>query len=181
MQVEDEKTKTKIKIKRIVFAILIIINCIVIFNFSNKVADDSSEQSGRIVNFISQIIPSIKNMPEPNKTNFMEGTLTTIVRKTAHFSIYTLLGLLSMNFMITFKEKEFYKIDLRCLTTLTFCIFYAISDEFHQYFIPGRSCELRDVCIDTLGAILGILVTKTVTKTVAKIYRNTRKAKNITT
>ena len=48
MYVENKKTK----IKRIIFAILIIINCIVIFNFSNKVADDSSKQSGRIVNFI---------------------------------------------------------------------------------------------------------------------------------
>ena len=164
---ENKKTK----IKRIVFAILIIINCMVIFNFSNKVADDSSKQSGRIVNFISQIIPTIKNMPEPDKTNFMKETLTIIVRKTAHFSIYTLLGLLSMNFMLTFEEKELCKFDLRCLIALVFCIFYAITDELHQYFIPGRSCELRDVCIDTLGAVLGILLVKIVTK----IYRKIRK------
>lgn len=173
MHVENKKTK----IKRIVFTILIIINCIVIFNFSNKVADDSSKQSGIVVNFISQIIPSIKNMPEPDRTNFMEGALTTIVRKTAHFSIYTLLGLLSMNFMLTFKEKIFYKIDLRCLVALAFCTFYAITDEIHQYFIPGRSCELRDVCIDTLGAILGILVVKIATK----IYRKFNKDKSTTT
>ena len=173
MQVENKKTK----IKRIVFVILIIINCLVIFNFSNKIADDSSKQSGRIVKFISQIIPNIKNMSEPERTNFMEGTLKTIVRKTAHFSIYTLLGLLSMNFMITFKEKEFYKIDLRYLVALVFCVFYAITDEFHQYFVPGRSCEARDVCIDTLGAILGILVVKIATK----ICRKFKKDKNITT
>ena len=172
MHVENKKTK----IKRIVFAILIIINCIVIFNFSNKVADDSSKQSGRIVNFISQIIPIIKNMPEPDKTNFIEGTLTAIVRKTAHFSIYTLLGLLTMNFMLTFKRKNC-RVDLRCLVALAFCTFYAITDEIHQYFIPGRSCELRDVCIDILGAILGILVVKITTK----IYRKFNKDKSTTT
>lgn len=166
-----ENKKTKTKIKRIFFAVLIIINCMVIFNFSNKVADDSSKQSERIVNFISQIIPSIKNMPEPDKTNIMEGTLTTIVRKTAHFSIYTLLGLLSMNFMLTFKEKELSKFDLRCLIALAFCIFYAITDELHQYFIPGRSCELRDVCIDTLGATLGILLVKIVKKYIEKLKK----------
>ena len=171
MQKENRKTN----IKRIVWVILIIINCTIIFSFSNKVADDSSKQSGRIVNFISQIVPIIKNMPEPDKTNFIEGTLTTIVRKTAHFSIYTLLGLLSMNFMLTFKEKEFYKIDLRCLVALIFCTFYAITDEIHQYFIPGRSCELRDVCIDSLGALTGILLVIIV----VGIYKKVKSKKKI--
>ena len=171
MQKENRKTN----IKRIVLVILIIINCTIIFSFSNKVADDSSKQSGRIVNFISQIVPIIKNMPEPDKTNFIEGTLTTIVRKTAHFSIYTLLGLLSMNFMLTFKEKEFYKIDLRCLVALIFCTFYAITDEIHQYFIPGRSCELRDVCIDSLGALTGILLVIIV----VGIYKKVKSKKKI--
>ena len=34
---------------------------------------------------------------------------------------------------------------------------YAISDEVHQIFIDGRSCELRDLAIDTVGAILGAI------------------------
>lgn len=167
--------KKKINIKRIFFLILIIINCVVIFNFSNKVANDSSEQSGKIVNFISQIIPVIKNMPEPDKTNFIEETLTTIVRKTAHFSIYTLLGLLGMNFMLTFKESIFYKIDRRCLVAFGFCVFYAITDEIHQYFVPGRSCELRDVGIDSLGALTGILLTIIVIKLYRKVKMHKEK------
>jgi len=32
---------------------------------------------------------------------------------------------------------------------------YAVSDELHQWFVEGRSCELRDVGIDTMGVILG--------------------------
>ena len=36
-------------------------------------------------------------------------------------------------------------------------MFYAITDEFHQYFIPGRSAEIRDVLIDSSGALTGIL------------------------
>ena len=35
---------------------------------------------------------------------------------------------------------------------------YAISDEFHQTFIPGRSGELRDVLIDTTGVICEIAI-----------------------
>ena len=34
---------------------------------------------------------------------------------------------------------------------------YAVTDEVHQYFVPGRSCELRDVLVDTSGALTGIL------------------------
>ena len=39
-----------------------------------------------------------------------------------------------------------------------FCILYAMSDEFHQLFVPGRSGEIRDICIDSLGALLGIII-----------------------
>ena len=36
---------------------------------------------------------------------------------------------------------------------------YALSDEFHQRFVPGRSCSLRDVLIDSAGCLSGILIT----------------------
>ena len=35
-----------------------------------------------------------------------------------------------------------------------FCIFYGISDEFHQSFIPGRFSSIWDVLADGLGALL---------------------------
>ena len=35
---------------------------------------------------------------------------------------------------------------------------YALSDEVHQIYVPGRSCELRDVFIDTSGSIIGIII-----------------------
>lgn len=39
-----------------------------------------------------------------------------------------------------------------------FCILYAASDEFHQLFVPGRAGLITDVCIDSAGALLGILL-----------------------
>ena len=39
-----------------------------------------------------------------------------------------------------------------------FCFIYACTDEFHQLFVMGRSCEIRDVLIDTLGSFVGILI-----------------------
>ena len=33
-----------------------------------------------------------------------------------------------------------------------------MTDEIHQLFVPGRSGEIRDVCIDSLGVITGIII-----------------------
>ncbi len=41
--------------------------------------------------------------------------------------------------------------------TLGMCILYAISDEIHQSFVPGRSPRVTDVGIDTLGTLIGLL------------------------
>ena len=34
---------------------------------------------------------------------------------------------------------------------------YAVTDEFHQSFVPGRSCEFRDIVIDSCGVLTGVL------------------------
>lgn len=35
---------------------------------------------------------------------------------------------------------------------------YAISDEIHQFFIPGRTSRFRDTLIDLIGILIGILI-----------------------
>lgn len=35
---------------------------------------------------------------------------------------------------------------------------YAVSDEVHQFFVPGRSCEVRDMVIDSCGVAAGVLI-----------------------
>ena len=144
-------------IKKIIFIILIIINCSVIFYFSNQVADDSTQTSSTVIELLKKIIPSLSNY---------EDILSIVVRKLAHFSIYTLLGIFTINWMNTYKGRSFYQ---KGLVSLLFCVFYAITDEIHQYFIAGRSCEFRDVCIDTLGALTGILIVVIITKIYRKI------------
>ena len=37
-------------------------------------------------------------------------------------------------------------------------VIYAISDEIHQLFIPGRGGRVQDVCIDSIGVFLGIFI-----------------------
>ncbi len=154
------------KLKRVIFGILIVINCATIFYFSHQEADNSSKQSSRVVEIISNIIPAIKNMQEPNKTILKEEILTPVVRKTAHFSIYAILGMLAINFMLTIKNIKTINMSIYALA---FCFIYAITDEFHQTFIAGRSGELRDVLIDTSGAFIGILFVITITTIMKKL------------
>lgn len=139
--------------KRIIFGILIILNCITIFYFSNQAADDSTKSSSRIVNIVAEIIPQIKNMEEQEKQTLKEELLTPIVRKCAHLSIYALLGIFTINFTYTIENKKTNGI----IYSLIFCVGYAITDEIHQYFIPGRSAQIIDVLIDTIGALAGML------------------------
>ena len=138
----------KLKVKRIIFAILVIINCVIIYKFSGQNSEESSQTSGFFVDKIVSIIVDInKSLNKESITDMV----TFFVRKTAHFSIYALLGVWLMNEANTFQISKRRKI----IICLIFGCLYAISDELHQSFVGGRSAEIRDVCIDTCGVLFG--------------------------
>lgn len=155
--------------RKIIFTILILLNCMTIFYFSNQIADDSGRQSSRVVGIILKLIPFINDRQEPDRTMIIETILTPIVRKMAHFSIYAMLGILTMNYMDTIEGK---KTSKKAIYALMFCFLYAMTDEFHQYFIPGRSAEIRDVLIDSSGALMGILLTIGAIRIIKKVKNN---------
>ena len=80
------------------------------------------------------------------------STLSIIIRKLAHYTEYLILGILVIN-LNNNKNKGLY-------LSMIVCLLYAISDELHQYFVPGRSCQLVDVTIDFIGALTGIFIYK---------------------
>jgi VanZ family protein len=65
--------------------------------------------------------------------------------------------------MYTLKE---FKVKDILYYSLLICYLYALSDEFHQLFVIGRSGEFKDVIIDTLGSILAIIIFKNKMKSV---------------
>lgn len=75
-----------------------------------------------------------------------------IVKKTAHFVEYAILSFLYLRAFygskVSFKKSAFLSILISFL--------YALSDEYHQSFTPGREPKIRDVLIDTLGASFAI-------------------------
>ena len=80
------------------------------------------------------------------------------IRKLAHFTEFMILGILiKTNYMEYCKKNTF-------LVPLLLSAAYAVSDEFHQLFVEGRFCSVKDMLIDTSGAFLGILVYHLVAK-----------------
>jgi hypothetical protein len=44
------------------------------------------------------------------------------------------------------------------LVALAIAIMYGVSDEFHQLFVPGRSCNFPDVMVDSCGILFAGLI-----------------------
>ena len=144
----------KIIIQRTIWIILIIINCVTIFQFSNQNAIISSNTSGKVIDWLIDIIPFTSQLEEKEKARVKEEIMQPIIRKLAHFSIYALLGFLIMGLACTY-NGTFYQ---RILCSVLLACLYAMSDEFHQLFISGRSGQITDVLIDTAGALTGTII-----------------------
>ena len=122
--------------------LLLILWCVLIFSFSARDAHQSTRDSDRI------IFSFAKNIDKE-----LHATLTVVVRKSAHFFLYFVLGvfsLLSVNTLSVNKRNP--------ILSLLFCFLYATSDEIHQWFVPGRSCAFIDVLIDTSASFIAIML-----------------------
>lgn len=138
--------------KRLIWWLLTLIWCYVIFFQSSKPAVESSSESTMIVDLINRHF----------KGSFGYGKVVVsenFVRKSAHFLEYYILGsLLFMSFLR--RDKLFKTIYFAALSGL----FYALSDEIHQYFVPGRAMRLLDVVIDSAGLFTGIYILYSIAK-----------------
>lgn len=149
---KNEKNKVKIDIIiKIISFILLVAWMILVFWFSSQVGDESSSTSGntirRIVTFFNSDISSY------DLENIV-NTFQPITRKIAHLTLYTMGGFLIYNFIYRFRFNKNKKIVL----SLIIGVLYAMTDEIHQYFVPGRSSKVFDVLIDSTGIILGIII-----------------------
>lgn len=79
-----------------------------------------------------------------------------LVRKAAHCAVYMVLGgCLMLNVIDLAKWKA-----IRAARTLAWAAgtFYAATDELHQSFVAGRNGSLFDVCLDSVGVLVGVAV-----------------------
>ena len=100
---------------------------------------------------VAAIIFALSAQPHLHVT---EGALDLVLRKCAHVTVYALLA------MACVRGLAHHGLGQRAqrLGGGAMALAYAISDEFHQTFVPGRSGAPRDVAIDLIGIAAGLLL-----------------------
>ena len=116
---------------------------------------DNSMQNGGSSDGFSLLFAEIF-VPIVNKLGFHGNiwTLNRIVRKLAHLTEFTILG--SLLYTILRRYITYGTV----IKTIGLGMLIASLDEFIQLFSPGRSSQISDVLIDTVGIIIGILLVK---------------------
>ena len=160
---------------RVILIVLLIATFVRIFCFSSQDGEESSAVSRKVTTAVTQNVKKIQDMDSKQR----ELTLDKIehfIRKIAHFSIYTLVGILMMALMSTYDISKRKQI----LISIFIGMMYATSDEIHQYFVPERTALFTDVLIDTTGVCLGALIVLVVLQIYIKICKKRQKSIEIT-
>ena len=144
------KTK-KQAFKAAVFTALTVITAALIFFFSAQAGEESASFSNGITRQIFNLFPWVSELPpEVYEAKFYEWH--TFVRMMGHcFEFFTLSVFASLMW-------KFWDIGWPSLIGFITSALYAISDEIHQAFVPGRAAEITDVLVDCLGAFVGAFI-----------------------
>lgn len=132
-----------------------VIIMIIIFLFSAQDSVESTEISGSLSYSLVSAVDKLfcLKLTLPIILEKAES-IHNFVRKAGHFTEYMILGIS----LIIPSKKRFIKYKLTWIIVWIFCILYATSDEIHQYFVPGRYCSAKDVFIDSMGSLFGLLI-----------------------
>lgn len=141
---------SKINVIRAVLAALIIAVMVVIFVLSAQDGNDSGGTSGGVTEFVLRLFGIDAGSMSPEEFTKIEA----FVRSAAHFSEYALLAFLSAFMLYTYKLGNLPVLGF----AVAFSAVYAVTDEIHQIFVPGRAAQISDWLVDTSGALLGALL-----------------------
>lgn len=160
-------------IKKIVLILICIVWMGVLFYNSSNNGQVSNEKSNTILNDLRHINKKnndkSKNSANSEKTKVSlkkkikevfkvpdnrQEKLNMFIRKNAHAFEYFVLAILVAIAMFAFGLKGRGAI----VYIMFICLLYAVTDEFHQAFVPGRTSLVSDVIIDFSGSIIGIIV-----------------------
>ena len=157
MKTEKEK---RAGVLRSLFLILTLGCCLLIFLNSAADSEVSGKQSGTITEALAPVVIPNYDQLSPGEQKTQKNELGSLVRKAGHCLEFMALGLCSFSFCLTFRKKNDRqgRLFLAFLSALAFSVLYAVSDERHQIFVPGRACEFEDVVTDTMGILCGMLV-----------------------
>ena len=147
MERNNERTSPWLIAARVVFT-LALAGCIwFIFSNSMAVAQVSSASSGRVLQLMQA---ALRRLGHPA---LAQRLTMHFVRKLAHFCEYLLEGFLLMLCMRVYSRHPLRHITVPMLGG----VLTALTDETIQLYSPGRSSQVTDVWLDSVGVLAGIL------------------------
>ena len=113
------------------------------------------ETQSTLNRLLTQYLPAVR--AQLSSTDL--DTLNFLIRKLAHFTEYAILTVIGYwTWVKALNQPPLLAVRYALIVSVLF----AISDEFHQAFEPGRTSLLTDVLIDGLGASAAALLIKSV-------------------
>jgi len=93
------------------------------------------------------ILSSISHPPQPAANPY--------IPLIEHIIEYLILGFL-LHALIS-SARDYTRVRVFILAVLLASL-YGLTDEIHQFFVPGRVCSLDDLAADTLGSLIGVFI-----------------------
>lgn len=148
--------KKRRAVLRVILFIAVLAIAAMIYAFSAQDAEESSQVSSSVTQFIIRLLaPNFSSMTRAEKKAFL-ASLSLFVRKAAHFSEYALFAGVLMHYLRLRLKSG--RVSLACFLSWVIATAYAGTDEVHQMFVNGRAAAIADVCIDSAGALTGVLI-----------------------
>lgn len=129
-------TKTR-RLYIVISWILVAICMVIIFYLSAQNGEESSDLSGSFVATILQYF----NISVDEK----------VLRTFAHMLEFMGLSVLMFNAVYATWGKT-----ITPIISFAGTVFYAITDEIHQIFVPERAFQVSDILVDSTGALIGV-------------------------
>lgn len=168
----QKEMKNNFSLQKILASILVLMWMITVFIFSSQDGIDTLNTSGAVISVIeskttndsSNVVSD--NLGKTDNKNSLENKkykytysnkIQKLVRKNAHYFLYMLGGVFLSVFFCANSKYKSSQIRFAIYAIIT-GIVYAFTDEFHQRFVPGRTGSLKNVFIDSMGVITGVVL-----------------------
>ena len=140
----------RLLLPRLLLGLLILANMGAIFFFSAQSGTESAKTSGSATEIFVQVtVPNFDSRPSQEQQSLLKA-LHPHMRNLAHAVEFGSLGALVFLFVMTFGGSALFPY----CTALAFTLFYACTDELHQFLSADRGPSLKDVAIDLSGALI---------------------------
>ena len=153
---QSQSPNIKTAVIRVVLILILLADMIFIFYNSAQNAIESSSTSQSVTEQMAPIVvPDYEKLDEEKKKEAVLS-LDVIVREAAHLLQFVPLGFACYLLLQTFKLPKRIAY-LSYAIPPSFGLLYALSDEIHQIFSPGRFFDVFDLFMDMMGVLIGML------------------------